>query len=80
LTFQSQTRYALFGETDAADGLLAFEHAIVTNVDCSELEHIPRARPGNDNAARAEYVGRAALIYAPGSQNSQRPIGCRSAD
>ena len=35
---------------------------------------IPRTCPGNDNAAPAEYVGRAALVYALGSQNPQRRL------
>ena len=42
---------------------IPFEHAMVTNANCSELQH-SRAVLGNNNAAPAEYVGQAALVYA----------------
>jgi hypothetical protein len=37
--FTARRPDALVGEANPADALPAFRHAIVTNADCSELEH-----------------------------------------
>jgi hypothetical protein len=72
---EPDARYVLLGEADSADALFVFKNRIVLNADRAELQHIlPRACPGNDNAAPAEYVGRAALVYARGSQNPQHRL------
>ena len=71
---EPDARYVLLGEADSADALFVFKNRIVLNADRAELQDIPRACPGNDNAAPAEYVGRAALVYALGSQNPQHRL------
>src|SRR6476620_4448594 len=64
---EPNARHALAGEADPADALPAFEHAVVTNANRTQLQHFSRARPGNDNAATCRISwppGQAALVYA----------------
>ena len=59
---QPDARHAFRRQTDSADALAAFEHRIVAEADCSELQHgFSRAVLETHNAALAEYIGRAAL-------------------
>ena len=37
---RGHARYTFVGEADSVDARATFEHAIVTNADCSELEHL----------------------------------------
>ena len=61
---EPDARHAFVGEADPADALLAFEDGIVT----MPIERSFSCPSRNDNAAPAEYLGRAALVYALGSK------------
>jgi hypothetical protein len=52
---QPDARHAFVGEANPADALPAFEHAIVTHADCSELEHAfwPLVAPKSKSLARS---------------------------
>jgi hypothetical protein len=64
---QSQTQgMRSVAKTDPADALLAFEHDVVANADCAELQHLA----GFARAVQETYktplqpLARSALVYA----------------